>query len=82
MPFKPLPCRVVIDALVMLGFTKCASQSAGGTSHEKWECVRNGIKNKVTVDCHRGEVRALDVKSIIGQAGVTKAAFWAAVNKC
>ncbi|CUS33510.1 YcfA family protein (fragment) [Candidatus Nitrospira nitrificans] len=31
---------------------------------------------KVTVDCHRGEVKAQDIKSIIGQAGISKEQFW------
>ena len=40
-----------------------------GTSHEKWVAIREGRKRVMTVDCYRGEVRDLDVKSIIAQAG-------------
>jgi hypothetical protein len=72
-PFKPLPCRTVRLALIKLGFTEVKCNS--GTSHEQWEKVADGRKFKVTVDCHRGEVRALDVKSIIAQAGVSKREF-------
>jgi hypothetical protein len=63
-----------------LGFEPCAQRSGG--SHEQWECIRGERKFKVTLDCHHGEVRALDVRSIIAQAGVTAKAFWRAVNQC
>jgi hypothetical protein len=74
----PLKCRDVEAALRNLGF---APEDKGGTSHVHWVCVRDGRMYKVTVDCHRGEVRANDVKSIINQAGVSKRQFLAALNR-
>ena len=80
MPHRPLPCRKVEDALKYLGFEKKPQTS--GTNHEKWERIHNDVKAVVTVSCHRGEVRAIDVKSIIGQARVTSKEFWAAIEQC
>jgi len=57
-------------------------ENTSGTSHEQWEGYRGGMKRKVTVDCHRGEVRALDVRSIVSQAGLSSKEFWRAVEKC
>ncbi|UVT20104.1 MAG: type II toxin-antitoxin system HicA family toxin [Nitrospira sp.] len=74
MPFKPLPCRIVRAILTELGFIEKPCRS--GTSHEQWEKIENGHFYKVTIDCHRGEVKASDIKSIIGQAGLTKKEFW------
>lgn len=72
MAFRPIKCREVRRKLKNLGFKK---EKATGGSHEKWRAMINGVLKKVTVDCHNGEVRALDVNSIIGQAGVTKRAW-------
>ena len=75
--FRPLKCRDVKRALTTLNFKE---QASGGTSHSQWEKIDEyGRKRKVTVDCHRGEVRALDVRSIISQAGVTKKQFYDAM---
>lgn len=52
-----------------------------GTSHEKWVLTKDGHRYVVTLDCHRGEVRALDVASIIGQMGISKKEFWKAVQR-
>lgn len=65
-----MKCRDVRRKLKNLGFEEESNKSGG--SHEKWRATIGGVLRKVTVDCHNGEVRALDVKSIIGQAGVTK----------
>lgn len=70
--FKPLPCREVKRALKNLGFIEMPGK---GSSHTQWEKIENGAKRKVTVDCHNGEVKAKNVKSIISQAKVTKAEF-------
>ena len=64
MPHRPLKCRVVERVLKLFGLEQV--QNTSGTSHEQWEGMYGGIKRKVTLDCHGGEVRALDVKSIIG----------------
>lgn len=73
----PLKCRDVENALRNLGFTP---EDQNATSHVHWVRVEGGHMWKVTVDCHRGEVRADDVKSIIKQAGVTKKQFLDALN--
>ena len=50
-------------------------------SHEQYEKIVDGRKYKVTVDCHGGEVKAMDVRPIISQAGLTKSEFYAAFKK-
>lgn len=77
MPFRPLPCKTVRDVLKHFDFKQ---EGTSGTSHEKWTGFRGGMRRVVTVDCHRGEVRDLDVKSIISQAGLTSKEFWRAVQ--
>ena len=72
----PLKCRDVESALTTLGFRP---EQQGGTSHVHWVKVENGRMWKVTVDCHKGEVRANDVKSIVKQAGVTRRKFYEAL---
>lgn len=76
--FAPLPCRDVARALRNLNFTEMPGK---GTSHSQWEKIENDRKFKVTLDCHNGEVRAIDVRSIISQAGVSKSKFLEALNK-
>ena len=75
--FAPYPCRKVEEALKNLGFTE---EKKGSTSHVHWSKIVDGRKFKATVDCHRGEVKAKDVVSIIAQAGVTKKQFLAAMD--
>lgn len=72
----PLKCRDVEKALDTLGFKP---EKQGGTSHAHWVKVVDGHMWKVTVDCHRGEVRANDVKSIVKQAGVSRRQFYDAL---
>lgn len=71
--FRPLPCKDVEHALRNLGFTKDKKKS---TSHEHWRITRNDKLYKVTVDCHKGEVDARNVRSIIKQAGISKKDFF------
>ena len=75
--FRPLKCRDVRKALERLGFKETGDQVG---SHVKCEAIIDGKMRKVTLDCHRGEVRALDVKSIIAQSGVSKSAFFGAMK--
>lgn len=70
--FNPLPCRVVEIALLKLGF---AERKGKGTSHRQFIKIENGHLRKVTLDCHKGEVSAYVIKSIIRQAGITKEEF-------
>lgn len=67
---------------MLRGFGLKQEPQESGTSHEKWCGSRNGLLRKVTLDCHGGEVRALDVKSIIGQIGCSTKEFWRAVERC
>ncbi|TAN53897.1 MAG: type II toxin-antitoxin system HicA family toxin [Methylococcaceae bacterium] len=75
--FTDYPCRDVKRALSALGFRFIAQKG----SHEQWEKIENGIKRKVTVDCHGGVVKAKDVRSIIAQAGVSKSDFLKVIGK-
>lgn len=75
--FRPLPCSDVKKALKNLGFTK--KNKGSGTSHEQWRKVVDNKLYKATVDCHKGEVKAMDVRSIIKQAGVSKKQFFDAM---
>jgi len=70
-----MPCRKARRALQNLMFEERRNT---GTSHTQWEKVVGGSKFKATLACHNGEVKRDDIKSIIGQAGVTKAEFYAA----
>lgn len=67
--YVPMKCADVRRVLIGLGFVL---EPRTGTNHEKFKCVRNGKMRKVTVSCHKGEVQARDVKSIISQAGLSK----------
>ena len=73
-----MKCRDVERALRALGFTK--DKKGKGTSHSQWRKSSDRRLFKVTVDCHGGEVKAKDVKSIISQAGISKAAFYQAAG--
>lgn len=76
LPHTPQPCAKVRRAVEKLGFKKTSQEG----SHEHYEKIVDGRKYKVTVDCHRGEVSAKVVKSIVGQAGVSKLEFLKALN--
>ncbi len=74
--YKPLPCRKAERALKNLGFTE---KKKTGSSHRQFEKIVNGHKFKVTLDCHKGEVSAKNVKSMAAQAGVTVKKFHEAI---
>jgi predicted RNA binding protein YcfA (HicA-like mRNA interferase family) len=75
--FKDYPCRDVKRALSRLGFHFVSQKG----SHEQWEKITgDGVKRKVTVDCHNGTVRAKDVRSIISQANVSRNDFLKAIE--
>jgi predicted RNA binding protein YcfA (HicA-like mRNA interferase family) len=65
---RPMKRHEAERALRGLGFEL---KNQGG-SHQQWRQIRDGRLYKVTLDCHRGEVKAKDVRSMIGQAGVTR----------
>ena len=75
--FKPISCRDAERALRNLGFVEEPKKSS---SHRRWRLYRNERLFKVTLDCHRGEVKALNVKSMIKQAGVTAEEFYKAIE--
>ncbi len=76
--FKPLPCRAVERTLRNLGFEEDAGKA---TSHRQWRKYAEGHLLKVTIDCHKGEVSAKNVRSIIKQANVTAAEFYRAAER-
>jgi len=76
LPHTPQPCAKVKKAVESLGFRKVSQEG----SHVHYEKIENGCKRKVTVDCHNGEVSAFVIKSIVGQAGVSKMRFLQALN--
>jgi predicted RNA binding protein YcfA (HicA-like mRNA interferase family) len=76
--FKPLPCKQAERALKNLGFTE---GRAKGTSHRQWRKItKEGRLLKVTLDCHKGEVKAVNVRSMIKQANVTEEMFYRAAD--
>lgn len=77
--FKPLKCRDAEKALRELGFEEQKKKSAG--SHRQYKKIdHNGKMWKVTLDCHKGEVSARNVKSMAKQAGVGRKAFYDAAG--
>lgn len=78
--FKPLKCREAKRALKNLGFEKENRKTRG--SHEQYKKIdENGKMRKVTLDCHKGEVSAKNVKSMAKQAGVSVREFYRAAEK-
>lgn len=71
-----MKCRDAEAALRNLGFEFEKQEG----SHQKWRLLRDGRLRKVTLDCHKGEVRESDVRSMIGQAGVTKREWYEAAS--
>ena len=76
-PFKPFPCKQVERALIKLGFIE---DKAKGTSHRQFRQNRNTHLYKVTLDCHRGEVSAYNIKSMVAQSGFSKVEFLEALE--
>lgn len=75
--FKPIRCRDAERALKNLGFEEGAKKA---TSHRKFQKIVNGHLYSVTLDCHKGEVSALNLRSIIKQAGVSREEFYKAID--
>lgn len=75
--YPPLTCADVKRILRALGF---APRPGRGTSHEQW--VKNTLEGrlKVTVDCPKAPFSPVLIDSMSRQAGVTKAAFYAALK--
>ncbi len=67
--------REAVRALKNLGFSP---DDPNGTSHKHWRKIRDGKLFKVTLDVHKGEVKANDIRSMIKQAGVSKKEWYQA----
>ncbi len=78
LPFKPLSCKEVEKVLLMLGFQE---DKGKGTSHRQFRLLKDGHLYKTTLDCHKGQVKALNIRSMIKQMGVSKKEFYEALNK-
>lgn len=75
---RPLTCREVKAILKNLGFFPRPQK---GTSHEQWLKDEGGKRYKVTVDCPKQPFTQDLVTYMARQAGVTKAKFYAALDK-
>ncbi len=74
-----MPCRNAERAILNLGFVeKKKKGKGGGSSHRQFTKIIDKRLHKVTLDCHKGEVNAKNVRSMIAQAGVTRQAFYEA----
>jgi predicted RNA binding protein YcfA (HicA-like mRNA interferase family) len=76
--YKPLSCRLAEKALLNLGFIEDKKR---GTSHRQFRKILNETLFKVTLDCHRGEVTARNIKYMSIQAGVSRSAFYEAAKQ-
>ena len=65
-------------ALRNLGFIEDKNKS---TSHRQWRKIIDGHLYKVTLDCHKGEVSANNIRSMVKQAGVSVNMFYEAADK-
>lgn len=80
--FKPYPCRKVKSALKTLGFTEDKKK---GTSHRQFRRIVTDDSGKshlykVTFDCHKGEISAINLKSMVKQSGYSKEQFFKAME--
>lgn len=73
----PLTCKQVKTILKKLDFKPFPQ---AGTSHEHWKKVVAGKLFKVTVDCPKSPFSPDLISSMADQAGVSKKAFYAALN--
>lgn len=74
----PLTCKEVKRILANLGF---APRPGRGTSHEQWVNDADGRRFKVTVDCPKQPFSHILIQSMANQAGVSKAEFYAALDR-
>lgn len=75
--YPPITCKELKAILKHLGFSL---ESTSG-SHEQWTKVAGGRKHKVTVDCPKSPFTQTLIKSMAGQAGVTKQDFYRILKK-
>ena len=74
----PLTCKEVKQILKNLGF---APDRGRGSSHEQWIKDERGRRWKVTVDCPQAPFSQFLIESMARQAGVTKRAFYQALDQ-
>lgn len=75
---RPLKCEEVKTILRNLGFEPKPQK---GTSHEQWVKDYGGKRHKVTVDCPKQPFTQDLIRSMAHQAGVSKSAFYAALDQ-
>lgn len=75
--YPPITCKELKAILKFLGFSM---ESTRG-SHEQWTKVEGGKKYKVTVDCPKSPFTQTLIKSMAGQAGVSKKDFYSILKK-
>ena len=69
----PLTCKEIKKILSHLGFKPRPRKS---TSHEQWVKEEKNRIYKVTVDCPKAPFSQILIKSMAGQAGMTKKDFY------
>jgi len=74
--FPPLECRDVKRILKNLGFAFVVQRG----SHEKWQKTVDRTLFSVTVDCPKAPFGPTLITSMASQAGVSKQAFYAALD--
>ena len=71
---RPVEAKEFISVLKKLGFTQ---KKARSTAHEQWEhTMFHGQRRVVTVDAHIAPFTRSLLRSMIGQAGLTKKEFF------
>ncbi|ORU89963.1 MAG: hypothetical protein A6F71_03075 [Cycloclasticus sp. symbiont of Poecilosclerida sp. M] len=75
--YRPLKCTDVEKILKKLGFKEV--KKTGG-SHRKFKKHHCGVLFKTTLACHKGEVQAKNIRSMISQMGVSKSVFYSAIK--
>jgi predicted RNA binding protein YcfA (HicA-like mRNA interferase family) len=75
---RPLTCKEVKTILKNLGFEPRPQM---GTSHEQWVKDDGGKRYKVTVDCPKAPFTHDLIRSMAHQAGVSRKAFYAALDQ-
>ena len=76
--YPPLTCADVKRILTQLGF---APRPRGSGSHEQWVKDDEGQRWKVTVDWPKAPFRHDRTASMARQAGVSRRAFYAALDR-
>lgn len=77
--YPPLTCSDVKRILAKLGFS---ARTGRGGSHEQWvKDTPDGHRLKVTVDCPKSPFSQTLISSMARQAGLSKKAFYAVLDR-